>query len=249
MIPGWHAGLKKYRRKLFSVKWRWLHCKPQDVLIELLCIWMCDLKLITKNTSVCGLEVFFFILTWVFSSYFEGLAVGLGIGALAEVAKKSLRPEERSGKPFQFLCFLFSLFFILSPDTVYLRFQDLYSFEGWMVKQNNKRIWVVLLFQYNPSSPGSSPISLHHSLTTQTEVRGIFQRMFVPVQFVQLYFSIANPEVESYPCAHSWIVLAILFKLFSETMYFCQYRNFIWACVSENFVSGCSLFEIKGCSA
>lgn len=193
----------------------------------------------------------FFFSFWLecFSSYFEGLAVGLGIGALAEVAKKSLRPEERSGKPFQFLCFLFSLFFILSPDTVYLRFQDLYSFEGWMVKQNNKRIWVVLLFQYNPSSPGSSPISLHHSLTTQTEVRGIFQRMFVPVQFVQLYFSIASPEVESYPCAHSWIVLAILFKLFSETMYFCQYRNFIWACVSENFVSGCSLFKIKGCSA
>ncbi|OXB56627.1 hypothetical protein ASZ78_015435, partial [Callipepla squamata] len=29
---------------------------------------------------------------------FGGLAVGLGIGALAEVAKKSLRPEERSGK-------------------------------------------------------------------------------------------------------------------------------------------------------
>uniref|UniRef100_A0A8C0B6R2 Atypical kinase COQ8A, mitochondrial n=1 Tax=Buteo japonicus TaxID=224669 RepID=A0A8C0B6R2_9AVES len=29
---------------------------------------------------------------------FGGLAVGLGIGALAEVAKKSLRPEERNGK-------------------------------------------------------------------------------------------------------------------------------------------------------
>ncbi|NXL53470.1 COQ8A kinase, partial [Podilymbus podiceps] len=29
---------------------------------------------------------------------FKGLAVGLGIGALAEVAKKSLRPEERNGK-------------------------------------------------------------------------------------------------------------------------------------------------------
>lgn len=27
-----------------------------------------------------------------------GLAVGLGIGALAEVAKKSLRPEEKNGK-------------------------------------------------------------------------------------------------------------------------------------------------------
>lgn len=109
MIPGWHAGLKKYRRKLLSVKWRWLHCKSQDVLLELLCVWMCGSKLTTKNASVCSLEGFF-ILTWVFFfSYFKGLAVGLGIGALAEVAKKSLRPEERSGngKPFQCPCIFF----------------------------------------------------------------------------------------------------------------------------------------------
>lgn len=34
------------------------------------------------------------------SLFTKGLAVGLGIGALAEVAKKSLRPEERNGEYF-----------------------------------------------------------------------------------------------------------------------------------------------------
>lgn len=66
--------------------------------------------------------------------------------------------------------------------------------------------------------------------------RNIPENVFVPAQFVQLYFPIATPEVQCYPWAHSWIVLTILFKLLSETVHFYQYRNFTWGSVSENFV-------------
>lgn len=73
---------------------------------------------ISSAKDMCSVVVVFSL--WP-ASYFKGLAVGLGIGALAEVAKKSLRPEERNGKlflhshPFSFfVSFPFSFFF--SPE-------------------------------------------------------------------------------------------------------------------------------------
>lgn len=99
-------------------------------------------------------------------------------------------------------------------------------------------MWVVLLFSILffiswPFSHLSTP-QPHYMGRDQ---RNIPENVFVPAQFVQLYFPIAIPEVQYYPWAHSWIVLTILFKLFSETVHFYQYRNFTWASVSENFVS------------
>lgn len=140
MIPGWHAGLKKYRRKLLSVKWRWLHCKSQDVLLELLCVWMCGSKLTTKNASVCSLEGFF-ILTWVF--FFLILKDWLLVLALGHWQKWQRRALDlRSAvvmvSPFNVLAFSFFLLFVLSLDRVYLHLQDLYSFQGWVVRQNNR---------------------------------------------------------------------------------------------------------------
>lgn len=81
-------------------------CAHMCMLTALCCFLQKQYLLINAQRGVSAYEWQFILPFWffkiIFSPFsffsFKGLAVGLGIGALAEVAKKSLRPEEPSGE-------------------------------------------------------------------------------------------------------------------------------------------------------